>query len=80
MVKAGDWHEHDYGKKSVMLYHTIEQDGKVFKFEEVVTVELLNGTTITGEIGHISERTVDIWPAGALGRTIQLEKIRAIHN
>ena len=78
MVTASEKHLDHFGWGDAEQFHTVEQDGNSFRLFDVVKITTKNGRSITGEIGYISEKSVDILPEHMSAQKIKFEDIENI--
>lgn len=78
MVTAGDKYTDNFPWGKAEQFHTVEQDGKQFRLFDIVTITTNEGYRITGEIGDISEGSVDILPERQSAKKVKFDNIKNI--
>ncbi len=78
MVTAGQKSKDHFWWGDAEQFHTVEQDDKQFRLFETVKITTNNGSTVEGEIGYISETSVDILPEHMSTQRVWFNDIKSI--
>lgn len=78
MVVAGEKKLDKFNWGEAEQFHTVEQDGNQFWLFEVVKITTKDGQLVTGEIGYISESSVNILPDCRSAQEIKFTDIESI--